>query len=92
MVWNHRIPAVYFSMCVKFELVYLEHVLPEHFLILLSVLPVNSLAERREVDETIPGDLIGQVKNLLLQGIQAKHFQGSGQVLCVVGLNRQHYC
>ena len=61
--------------------IYLEHILPEHFFILLPVLPVNSLTELREVDEPISGNLIGQVKHLLLQWVQAQHFQGRVQVL-----------
>ena len=39
------------------------------------------LAKLGEVDEPIPGNLVGQVQHLLLQGVQAEHLEGSSQVL-----------
>ena len=60
---------------------YLEHVLPEHFLIILPELVQDSLAEVREVDETILDNVVGQVYHLLLHGVQAKHLHGCMQVL-----------
>ena len=45
----------------------LEHDLWELFLILLSVLVEDNLAELRKEDEAIPGDGVGHVGDLLLQ-------------------------
>ena len=60
---------------------YLEHVLPEHLLIILPELVQDSLAEVREVDETILDNVVGQVYHLLLHGVQAEHLHGCVQVL-----------
>ena len=60
---------------------HLEHVLPEHLLIILPELVQDSLAEVREVDETILDNVVGQVYHLLLHGVQAKHLHGCMQVL-----------
>ena len=49
----------------------LKHILSEQLLVLLSVLPVHGAAEGGEVDVAAPGDLVGQVDDLLLQGVQA---------------------
>ena len=44
---------------------YLEHVLPENFLILTSEPLVNNSTELREVYETIPSNLISKIYYLL---------------------------
>ena len=49
--------------------IHLEHNLPEQILILLSELPVNNTAKLREVNKTIPGNLIGQVKDFLFKWV-----------------------
>ena len=63
------------------DLTNLEHVLPEEFLIILPVLLMDNLAEVREVDEPIPDNIVGQVNDLLLQGVQTQHLHGCMQVL-----------
>ena len=55
---------------------HLEHVLPEHLLVILPVLLQDSLAEVREVDEPILHNVVGQVNHLLLHGVQAQHLHG----------------
>ena len=51
----------------------LEHVLIKHVLILLAELLQNDLAELREVDVAVPHDVVGQVDDLLLHGVQTQH-------------------
>ena len=60
---------------------YLEHALSEHLLIILPELVQDSLAEIREVYETILDNVVGQVYHLLLHGVQAEHLHGCVQVL-----------
>ena len=59
----------------------LEYILPEDLLILFPVFLGDNLTKLWEINQPIPGNLIGQVKHLLLQGVQPKHFQSSMQVL-----------
>ena len=59
----------------------LKHVLSEELLILLPVFPVNSCTEGGEVNVSSPGYLVGQVEDLLLQGVQAQTFQGRVEIL-----------
>ena len=59
----------------------LKHILSEQLLVLLSVLPVHGAAEGGEVDVAAPGDLVGQVDDLLLQGVQAQAFQSRVEIL-----------
>lgn len=60
---------------------YLKHILTEYFLVILAILFMNNLAELRKVDVAIPYNVIGQIYNLLLHGIQSQHFHGSMEVL-----------
>ena len=60
---------------------HLEHVLPEEFLVILPQSLEDNLAELWEVDEAIPGDLVGQVNDLLLHRVQAEHLHGGVKVL-----------
>ena len=54
---------------------HLKHVLSEELLVLLPVFPVHGAAESGEVDVAAAGDLVGQVYDLLLEGVQAQAFQ-----------------
>ena len=54
---------------------HLKHVLSEQLLVLLPVFPVHGPAEGGEVDVAAAGDLVGEVYDLLLQGVQAQAFQ-----------------
>ena len=53
----------------------------------MPVLLKDSLAEVREVDVTILDNVVGQVNDLLLHGVQAQHLHGCVQVLEYVILN-----
>ena len=61
----------------KVQVNYLEHVLTEGLLVLLPKPGQDHLAELREEDEAVPGDLVGHVHDLLLHGIQSQHLHGS---------------
>ena len=54
---------------------HLKHILSEQLLVLLPVFPVHGAAEGGEVDVAAAGDLVGQVYDLLLEGVQAQTFQ-----------------
>lgn len=62
-------------MCIFYLTSNLKHVLSEQLLVLLPVLPVHGAAEGGEVDVAAAGDLVGQVDDLLLQGVQAQALQ-----------------
>ena len=44
-----------------------------------------SLTELREVNEAVPHDVVGQVDDLLLHGIEAQHLHGRVEILGVDG-------
>ena len=60
---------------------YFEYVLPERDLVLLPVLLVDRPAEGGEVDVAVPGDLVGEVQDLLLQRVQTQHLEGWVEIL-----------
>ena len=60
------------------QITHLETIFSKNLLILFFIFLGNNLAKLREVNKPIFANLIGQVQHLLLQ---AKHLQGSGQVL-----------
>ena len=43
------------------------------------------LTELREVDVTVPDDVVGQVDDLLLHGVEAQHLHGGEEILGVDG-------
>ena len=42
---------------------------------------MDNFAKLREVDESIVDNVVGQVNDLLLHGVEAQHLHGSMQVL-----------
>ena len=60
---------------------HLEHDLGELLLVVLPELPENDPAELGEVDVAALGDLVGDVDDLLLGGVQAQHLHRLVQVL-----------
>ena len=46
---------------------------------------VHHAAELGEVDEPVPGDLVGHVDDLLLHGVQPQHLHGRKQILLTRG-------
>ena len=60
---------------------YLKHILAEYFLVILAILFMNDLAELRKVDVAVPHNVIGQIYNFLLHGIQSQHFHGCMEIL-----------
>ena len=42
---------------------------------------MNNLAKLREVDEPILNNVVGQVNNLLLHGVEPQHLHGTKQIL-----------
>ena len=62
-------------MCIFYLTSNLKHVLSEELLVLLPVFPVHGAAKGGEVDVASPGDLVGQVDDLLLQRVEAEAFQ-----------------
>ena len=63
------------TLYILYPTLNLKHVLSEELLVLLPVLPVHGAAEGGEVDVASPGDLVGQVDDLLLQRVEAEAFQ-----------------
>ena len=53
----------------------------KNLLVILSVLLMDNFTELWEVDVSIPDDVVGQVYDLLLHGVQAQHLHGRQQVL-----------
>ena len=76
----YLIYLIWFFMKV-IKLVHLEHNLWELFLILLSVLVEDNLAELRKEDQAVPGDGVGHVGDLLLHHVQAEADQGGQEIL-----------
>ena len=60
---------------------YFEYVLSEGDLVLLPVLLVDRPAEGGEVDVAVPGDLVGEVQDLLLQRVETQHLQSWVEIL-----------
>ena len=50
-------------------------------LVLLPVLLVDRPAEGGEVDVAVPGDLVGEVQDLLLQRVETQHLQSWVEIL-----------
>ena len=85
-----------FKIKLKFKLsIHLEHVLTEGVLVVLAILLVDHFAELREVDVAVPDDVVGQVDDLLLHGVEAEHLHGRVQILdiklTIIGLHLPSY-
>ena len=59
----------------------LKHSLSEDHLVLLSPALQDDVTEVREVDESVPGDGVAQVHDILLHGVQPQHFHSTQKVL-----------
>ena len=65
------------------SLIYLEHILVKKLFVILAKLFKNDFAELREVDVAVPDDVVGQVDDLLLHGVEPQHLHGRVQILTV---------
>ena len=63
----------------------LEHSLSKLFLVLLPVSLEDNVAKVREVDEAIPGEVVAEVHDLLLHGVEAQTLEGVQQIPGVNG-------
>ena len=61
----------------------LKHILIKNILIIFSELLEDNCTELWEVDVTVPDDVVGQVDDLLLHGVEAQHLHGRVQILQV---------
>ena len=71
----------YTGFDVAISFIYLEHILVKKLFVILAKLFKNDFAELREVDIPIPDDVVGQVDDLLLHGVEAQHLHGRQQIL-----------
>ena len=63
----------------------LEHGLGKLLLVLLPVSLEDNVAKVREVDEAVPGEVVAEVHDLLLHGVEAQTLEGVQQILGVNG-------
>ena len=66
---------------ISFHFIYLEHILVKKLFVVLAKLFKNDFAELWEVDVAVPDDVVGQVYDLLLHGVEAQHLHGRQQIL-----------